>query len=858
MATERGARLLGIWFLLASGCVEAASPAIPAPLPGEPQPMVAIPTSTAVAAAGTAPATAALAPLARDGRPPCDAAAATRKEADLALAQGRAYKAVRAIAAADKKCPATAQASWRTRLDALSALGRDDAARALAREIGAAPSPDPATATAARAALARPPPAAPPAASTLIAAALAAQRSAAMDARAQLDRGLVRLEQETSESPRAFFDLGERKALAISADGASAVLSAGNLVLLIDAKDLSPRRFFDHTKPVQTAALSADGKLLATLQSDGETGVWSTTTGKRLHRLVWTDEQARCALFSPDGKRLITAGEHGFDAPVRVWNVETGDSVEAFSLSGSGDATALSLSRDGKTVAIGTERGVIELWTLNPHKRTATLAKKDSFLEGVTSIDFSPKGDKVAAAFENGKVTVWETKLGKVVWEVATEGRSDSAAVAFSADGSRLLASGRVGFTPAIREWDSATGAELQNKPVPIEAAFFSQDGRVALGAGREELGVLDLATRTAVTAPMKGHRLRSLLFGPPRTLAFMLDSEKALRLITPGGSRFFPLKDDYGSFALSLDGRTVAQADYHEILAWDVEKGTPLAAYPSLPDSSPALSFGPQGSEIRAAFRHFDVLSLFAASPGQAAWKELFHQERKSADQLVVAAYGRSAVIRADSKVFIVDVADGRTISMQDDSTERIQDLELSGDGRVLFVMRDQKITRFDTETGKPTHPPADVGCYSSTVACSFDGARVLAACSGEVAVLTFAPAQEVPIRARLIIDRQSVDSVVMAPHGDLVAVGHEDGFVRLLELNRTVRAELIALPGADGVLVRAPDGRVLLSGKDTSKLESRLFCRVGPVAVPFVVCADALTDEGLLEAVFAPAPPD
>src|SRR4051812_44844878 len=101
MATERGARLLWISFTLALGCGEPAEPATPATLAGETQPLVAIPTATATVAARTPLSTAALAPLAQDARPPCEIAAAGRKEADLALAQGRAYKAVRAAAAAD-------------------------------------------------------------------------------------------------------------------------------------------------------------------------------------------------------------------------------------------------------------------------------------------------------------------------------------------------------------------------------------------------------------------------------------------------------------------------------------------------------------------------------------------------------------------------------------------------------------------------------------------------------------------------------------------------------------------------------------------------------------------------------------
>jgi WD40 repeat protein len=832
--------------ILAPGCGEPAEPAFPSDA-------LTIPSASASAAASAPIATPVLPPLPKDSRSPCDAAAATRKEADGFLAQGRSYKALRAVESADRQCPTAAQASWRTRLEALDRLGRDEAARALAKQITAAPEGD-ATA-AAKALLAKAPPASLPAADSLLASALAARKSGAADARAQLDRALVRLEQETSRSPAVFLDIGVRTPLALSGDGTLAVLAAGNTAILVDAKTLAPRRFYDHPSPVRGAAVSPDGKLVATMDQSGGADVWSAATGSRVRRLTWADEEIERAVFSPDGKRLITAGaQRHFDAAVRVYALDTGDSVDDIQVSGADDITSIAVSRDGKLVAFGTERGWLELWSLYPHKQVASLAKKDSFGDGFTGVAFSPKGDKVAALCGDGTLTVWETKQGKQVWQAEIESRLSRSAVAFNADGTRVVASGESGFEPTLREWDAAAGTALQNRPAPVEVIAFSQDATTGIGLTHDEVGSIDVASGTGVTVPVAGRRQRGLLFGPPRTLVFGLDSEKALRVLTPRGARLFETDDhDYG-YAISLDGTRLARAGYGEVASWDLDKGAPLPAYPPLTDPVGSISFGPSGAELRAMRTRFEDVSLIAAEPGSPTWRDIFHQARKDVRFAEMAAYGGTGALATDKQVFLVDASDGHLVSAQDDGLSRVDTLALSGDGRTLFVARDGRLIRHDARTGKRTSGAEPTGCYSMMLSVSFDGSRVVMGCYENSALFTFAPGQDAPQRTALKVGRGSWDTPAIAPHGDLIAFGHEDGWVRLWDAAGSLRAEIFALPGADATLVQTTDGRVLLQGKDAAKLEARLFCRVGSYAVPFAVCADALSDDRLLEEAFAP----
>ena len=225
------------------GCGEPVEPRAPeiSPSAAPTGPTVPVPSVTATEAPPPKGVIPVLAPLVTDARPACDIAADLRKEADSLHAKGRSYKALRLIASADAQCPKTAPGSGATKVSALSALGRDAEAQALAKEILAATPPDPAAVTAARAVTAKTAQASPPAADTLLTQALTAHKSGDSDARSKLDRAVVRFEQDTSDVPRPFLDTGARGALAVSRDGATAVFASGAAAVLYDAKDLRPR-----------------------------------------------------------------------------------------------------------------------------------------------------------------------------------------------------------------------------------------------------------------------------------------------------------------------------------------------------------------------------------------------------------------------------------------------------------------------------------------------------------------------------------------------------------------------------------------------------------------------------------------
>ncbi|HJZ54935.1 MAG TPA: WD40 repeat domain-containing protein [Gemmataceae bacterium] len=323
-----------------------------------------------------------------------------------------------------------------------------------------------------------------------------------------------------------------------------------------------------HTKAVTTIAWAADGKAVATAGDDRTIRVWDPATGKQTASLTkiaregyggpvvaftadlktaavnyWGEITIRTVAdgkvltkidpildrgqkytfrpdvfamaFSPDGKRLATAGSvaavggpHGLPGGiVIVWDAETGKVVhQSDKLSTAANSAAW--SADGKRVAAGThgaggelpEAGEVKVWDAGTGKVLHSFKVKPEVKPGewasAGDVAFSPDGKRVAAPVAAGSraapaglliddtgasVRVWDLGTGKDTQPVkglkASVGR-----VVFSPDGKRLATAGA---DKLVRVWDAETGKELAALECPdrVDVVAFSPGGK-SLAAG--------------------------------------------------------------------------------------------------------------------------------------------------------------------------------------------------------------------------------------------------------------------------------------------------------------------------------------------------------------------------------------
>ncbi len=188
------------------------------------------------------------------------------------------------------------------------------------------------------------------------------------------------------------------------------------------------------------------------------------------------------------------------------------------------------------------------------------------FRRAVYSVEFSPSGDRLAAASQDGTVRLWETGSWQPLLALRAD-RQEANAASFSPDG-RSLAT--VGDEGTLRLWDLATGLPRFERPAhrgDAVIARFAPGGRTLLTGGRKDgqIALWDLDQGTE-SARLKVH---------PGDFEFAAFSHDGRFLVTTGSDRvrlwdvarqamtaerFIPGTKLQGA-SFSRDGRTLALA---------------------------------------------------------------------------------------------------------------------------------------------------------------------------------------------------------------------------------------------------------------------------------------------------------
>ena len=243
-------------------------------------------------------------------------------------------------------------------------------------------------------------------------------------------------------------------------------------------------------------AFSPDSKGILTTSQQYIAKIWDADTGEELQKFdaevdrqgttgAWGVYMHPCpktisAAFSPDGKRLITAGA---DKVARIWCIESGTKLHT--LKGHTDSVAAAaFSPDGKKVATASWDGTARIWDAETGNMLQTLRH---YWGWVASVTFSPDGEGIVTHIHNASrptgIPIWDVNTGRVV-RVLT-GHSSMvrvltrtgfvASAVFSPDRKKIISVHGGDWYDNVRIWDTESGKEL-HKLEPHTVGF----GRVA------------------------------------------------------------------------------------------------------------------------------------------------------------------------------------------------------------------------------------------------------------------------------------------------------------------------------------------------------------------------------------------
>lgn len=340
-----------------------------------------------------------------------------------------------------------------------------------------------------------------------------------------------------------------------------------------------------HKSGVTNVAYSRDGKLLVSSSSDGTAKIWDTETWREKLSIAGHGFRSYGAAFSPDGLQVATAG---WDQTVRVWNTETGREIRLLKGEGLG-FVKVAYSPDGRWLAATTTEGLVRLWDAKSFVEAATLK---GHTESAWGLAFSPDSQQIACGGGDSTARVWN--VARTQAAMIRGGNSQISAVAISPDSCLIATAGgfNTGEQAQIIVWESTSGVarlRLTGATIAVRSLAFSSDGTRLVAAGRNGAVTIWNAFDGKLISSLPPHELNDyqtialspnggfLAIGAPDHSIQLWDLHSgAMAREFRGHSKLV------ARIAFSGDGRHLVSADFDnagptrpsEVKIWDVHSG--------------------------------------------------------------------------------------------------------------------------------------------------------------------------------------------------------------------------------------------------------------------------------------------
>lgn len=535
--------------------------------------------------------------------------------------------------------------------------------------------------------------------------------SAALDFRADAPQvatsgsdGVVRL----WKVPAAEMSIAAAKqpiaALVASPDGKTLATASDKSIALWSAADgKAIRTLAGHTGAVVSIAFNSDGTQIASAGTDKLAKVYNVADGKPLHEFTAPGPLTAAAL-SADGKTLATGSA---DGKVLLWPLdakpEADKPIEPKVLEGHTAAVTAVVYVPSLNEWISASKDK----TLQQWKVDGTNVRKIDAAAPVTSLALSPDGTKVAAAGEDGNLRLWESASGKSIVTFG-EQKTPLTSIGFTQDGLAVLA----GVGDQALLWDLTgqllekfTTAKQNVRGVALlpSASLLPPQGATGPGvvlAGAD--GTVRLRDRASAQV-LSGHAgaVQTVQFVPKAAQLISGGADKTIRLwnladgkelrqfagctdivhsvaMTPDGTKLLagsadknirkwnvadaklevtlPLAQAVEQVTVSVDGtRFVSRDAQNGVQVWDLAQALPLEQFNGFAKGFLGVNFGPAPQLLVASqAKVCDKLPIHALqvvqadTPGDAAQVE----------QVVVTAAGQVLTSGADKKVKLWDAA--------------------------------------------------------------------------------------------------------------------------------------------------------------------------------------------------------
>jgi eukaryotic-like serine/threonine-protein kinase len=494
--------------------------------------------------------------------------------------------------------------------------------------------------------------------------------------------------------------------------------------------------------------------------------------------------------FSPDGSRVLTAGN---DGKVHLWDSETGEAVFPPWTVG-GTVTHAVFSADGRRIAAAGRNGTARVWdTASGQPLTPPLSHNGP----IRWIDFSPDGRQVVTAA--GKAArVWDVATGKPLPGALHHDDQVNVAL-FSPDGRWLATAGDDGL---VHIWDAAnrqpTTLVLPHDRAVLCLAFSPDSKWIASGSADRTVQVWNVADGASVGQPLRHH-------GGVLHVAFSPFGHRLVSCSEEGTTLIWRIGDDEPMVeplrhksivhwaVFSPDGCRVATAsDDNTARLWSATKGAPLTPPLRANGGVNRVAFSPDGRRLATA-----------SDDGTArVWDVACRHQEHVVDE--ADAFRRR--VDRDLRVGVLSIPRGADAARLAGRTSPDRRL-------VLKIAKDDTVGICDAHSGEPVAPPLTHRGEILYAAFSPDGQRVVTTSADQTARVwdtASGVAVSQPLR-----HASGIEFAAFSPDGRLLVTASDDNTARIWDIASA--AMLVPPLRHNGTVKQAsfsPDGRRVATG--------------------------------------------
>lgn len=357
----------------------------------------------------------------------------------------------------------------------------------------------------------------------------------------------------------------------------------------------------DSDNPVNSIAVSPDGRHIASGGDDGRIRIWDVGTRKLVMSILLDTSSVTATSVVDTSETFIT------------------DDVWASDLNPGNMVYSVAYSPDGKIIAAGSSDRAVRLWDA----RTGKLLRPpfEGHTSFVKSVAFSPDGSRIVSC-GNESIRIWDVRTGRTV-RVFEEPKSCFASVSFFPDGKKIVTAGSI-----VQVWDIESGRRTDMRTYDdasetVYSVAVSPDGSLIASGHNSVFLLWDARTGRQLPFSYKGQsqEISSIAFSPDGTKVAAASRDGCIRiwgvdsgeLIMPELLTVFfdaedyaedyqPELDDYEfdlpeCIAFSPDGESlIAGYFYGNIRIWDISLKNLLqktrATYPPLTEDERKLYY--------------------------------------------------------------------------------------------------------------------------------------------------------------------------------------------------------------------------------------------------------------------------